>query len=64
MKKIHSTQYDRTQKGHLNKQYTKLGQKKKKYLRVQQESQLGPGLLTNIIVPGEICQATDMASFL
>jgi hypothetical protein len=28
--KIHSTQYDRTQKGHLNKQYTKLGKLKKK----------------------------------
>ena len=34
------------------------------YLGVWQEKQLRAGLSINIIVPGEICQVIDMASFL
>jgi hypothetical protein len=34
------------------------------YLNVWQEKQLGPGRRINIIIPGEICQAIDMASYL
>jgi len=34
------------------------------YLSVWQEKQLRTGLSINIIVPGEICQVIDMASFL
>jgi ribonuclease HI len=34
------------------------------YLRVWQEKQLRAGLSINISVPGKVCQAADMASFL